>query len=116
MTKFPATAMMLGVAASNGARTPPILFKKGLCVDTKEYPKVMEQVKLWLESTFTEGNYVWQQDGVPCHNSKKSQDWCFWPKEPSSPTSIPLTSGCRAPWRARHAQPPMHWWQASRPL
>ena len=68
-TKFPATAMMLGVIASNSARKPPIWFKKGLCITMKEYLKVMEQVKLWLEATFTEVNYEWQQDSELCHNS-----------------------------------------------
>ena len=45
------------------------------------------------------GDYIFQQDGTPAHNAKKTQDWlrennpAFWGKEvwpPSSPDCNPL--------------------------
>jgi len=53
----------------------------------------------WLKANFTEGNYVWTQDGAPCHTAKKMLQFCrsnfadLWPVDlwpPSSPDHNPL--------------------------
>ena len=53
----------------------------------------------WIKANFDEDDYiVFQQDGAPCHTSKRTQAWLtenlnFWSKElwpPSSPDLNPL--------------------------
>ena len=57
-TKYPASAMMLGVVGSDGKRMPPFWFPKGLRVGTKEYLEVMEgTVKPWLDANYPDNNY-----------------------------------------------------------
>ena len=102
-TKHPASAMMLGVVASDGKRMPPFWFPKGLRVGAKEYLEVMETVvKPWLDDAYPEGNYCFQQDSAPGHKAKVVQEWCkahladFWPSSfwpPSSPDVAPLDFG-----------------------
>ena len=99
-TKHPASAMMLGVVASDGNRMPPHWFDKGLKINTEAYLNVMESVvKPWIDATYPDGGYVWQQDSAPSHRSRTVQDWCknnleqswpwtIWP--PSSPDLSPL--------------------------
>lgn len=102
-TKHPASAMMLGIIASDGQKMPPFWFPKGLRVGTKEYLKVMQTVvKPWLDKTYPDSNYCWQQDSAPGHKAKVVQEWCkanladfwqsnFWP--PLSPDCAPLDYG-----------------------
>ncbi len=102
-TKHPASAMMLGVVASDGNRMPPFWFPRGLRVGAKEYLEVLKTVvKPWLDQQYPEGNYCWQQDGAPGHKAKVVQQWCqdnlasFWPSNfwpPSSPDAAPLDYG-----------------------
>ncbi|QQP55180.1 Transposable element tcb2 transposase, partial [Caligus rogercresseyi] len=102
-TKHPASAMMLGVVSSDGNRMPPFWFPKGLKIGAKEYLEVMQNVvKPWLDATYPEGNYVFQQDSAPGHKAKITQKWCeenlaaFWPWSmwpPSSPDCNPLDYG-----------------------
>jgi len=102
-TKHPASAMMLGVVASDGRRMPPFWFPKGLRVGSKEYLDVLKSaVKPWLDANYPDGNYVWQQDGAPGHKAIVAQNWCkehlaqFWPSDwwpPSSPDLSPLDYG-----------------------
>ena len=102
-TKHPQSAMMLGVVASNGKKMPPFWFPRGLKVGAKEYLEVMATVvKPWLDATYPDGNYCWQQDGAPGHKAKIVQKWCsehladFWPSNfwpPSSPDAAPLDYG-----------------------
>ncbi|QQP40167.1 Uncharacterized protein FKW44_014133 [Caligus rogercresseyi] len=54
---------MLVVVASDGKSMPPFWFPAGLKVGTNEYLDVLKTVvKPWLDSTYPEGNYVFQQD------------------------------------------------------
>ena len=99
-TKHPASAMMLGIVASDGSRMPPYWFEKGLRVGAMAYLEVMKEVvKPWLDATFPDGNYVWQQDSAPGHKAKITKKWCkdelarYWPAAmwpPSSPDCAPL--------------------------
>ncbi len=101
--KHPASAMMLGVVASDGKKMKPFWFEKGLKVNTEVYLDVLKTVvKPWLDENYPDGNYVWQQDSAPSHKSKIVQKWCeenlaaFWPWSmwpPSSPDLSPLDYG-----------------------
>jgi inhibitor of nuclear factor kappa-B kinase subunit alpha len=99
-TKHPASVMVLGVICSDGRKPPPIFIPEGLKVNTEAYLNLLETELLpWLKKTYPEGNYVFQQDGAPCHTSQRTQEWLgknfanFWPKDfwpPSSPDLNPL--------------------------
>jgi hypothetical protein len=99
-TKFPANVMVLGVVSNGGDVMPPHIFPKGLRVNTEEYLDVMKTVvKPWMDQIAGNRHYVFQQDGAPAHNSKKTQDLLrenlpeVWEKEvwpPSSPDCNPL--------------------------
>ncbi len=102
--KHPASAMMLGVICSDGKRMSPFWFPKGLRMGAKEYLEVMKNtVKPWLDTTYPDSNYCWQQDGAPGHKAKVGvQQWCqdnladFWPANfwpPSSPDAAPIDYG-----------------------
>ena len=99
-TKHPQSVMVLGVVASDGKKMPPYFFPEGLKINTDVYYRVLRYTVLpWLKANYPEGNYVWQQDGAPAHNSAKCQKFCeenfahFWDKSmwpPSSPDCNPL--------------------------
>ena len=99
-TKFPATVMVLGVVSNKGDVMPPHVFEAGLKVNTEVYLDVMNNVvKPWRDEVACGRPYIWQKDGAPAYNSKRTQDWCrenlpfFWEKEiwpPSSPDCNPL--------------------------
>ncbi|QQP48937.1 Transposable element tcb2 transposase [Caligus rogercresseyi] len=93
--QHPASAMMLGDAS--------ILVSQGAEDGAKEYLEVMQNVvKPWLDATYPEGNYVFQQDSAPGHKAKITQKWieenlaAFWPGSmwpPSSSDCNPLDYG-----------------------
>lgn len=99
-TKHPQSCMVLGVVTSDGKKMPLHFFPEGLKVGAQVYYKVLRyKILPWLRSNYPEGNYVWQQDGAPAHNSALCQDFCknhfahFWDKSmwpPSSPDCNPL--------------------------
>jgi len=99
-TKHPAQIMVLGVVASDGKKMPPYFFQPGEKVGADAYYKVLRyHVLPWLKTHYPAGNYVWTQDGAPCHTAKKVQQFCktnfadFWPADfwpPSSPDLNPL--------------------------
>ncbi len=78
----------------------PIFVSADIKVNSNEYIRLLDTELLpWLNKTFPGGNYVFQQDGAPCHTSQKIQEWLaanfasFWPKDiwpPSSPDLSPL--------------------------
>ncbi len=98
--KHPASAMMMGVITSDGKKMPPLWFPQGLKINKEVYINAMETVvKPWINATYPNGGYVWQQDSAPAHMSKKCQKWCkanlaaFWPWTmwpPSSPDLSPM--------------------------
>ncbi len=86
-SKHPASAMMLGVVASEGKKMPPYWFPKGLRISTEEYLDIMKNVvKSCLDANYPNGGYVWQQDSAPSHKSKK--------KYKNGVTKIWQDSGC----------------------
>jgi hypothetical protein len=74
-TKFPANVIVLGVI-SNYDVMPLHIFPKGLRVNTDEYLHLMIKtvVKPWMDQIARNRHYIFQQDGAPTHNSKKTQD------------------------------------------
>jgi transposase len=100
-TKHPASIMMFGLVASDGKKMPPFFFPVGTKINSDVYVDLLKTVvKPWIKKTYSlGGNYVLQQDGAPCHTSRKTQQWLidnqikFWPKEiwpPNSPDLNPL--------------------------
>ncbi|QQP39380.1 Uncharacterized protein FKW44_020251 [Caligus rogercresseyi] len=56
---------------------PPYWLPKGLQVGAKEYLEVIRDIaKPWMDATYPDGNYCWQQDGVPGHTAKSVQQLC----------------------------------------
>ncbi len=75
-TRFPANVMVLGIVSNEGDVMPPHIIPKGLRVNTEEYLDVIKTVvKPWMDQIAGHRHYVFQQDGVPTHNSKKMQEW-----------------------------------------
>ncbi len=56
---------------------PPYWFPQGLKINRKGYVNVLQTVvKPWLDATYPNGRYMWQQDSAPAHISKLVQRWC----------------------------------------
>lgn len=70
-------------------------FELGEKIGTEEYYRVLRyHVLLFLRANYPDGAYCFMQDGAPCHDAKKNQDFCaknfadVWPKDvwpPSCP-------------------------------
>ena len=99
-TKHPASAMMLGVVASNGEKMLSLWFKGGYRLTGADYREIMTtKVLSWIRKIIKNDNYqyVFQQNGAPAHVSKVVQDWMssnmtFWPKDFWHPQSPYLNS------------------------
>ena len=75
-TKFLATVMVFGVVSSEGHIMPPHIFEVGLKVNTKVYLDVLKSVVIpWCNQVAGGRPWVWQQDSVLAHKSKKIQGW-----------------------------------------
>ena len=91
---------MLGIVCSDGKALPSIWIKGNL--NGKQYKQILgRKVFPALNSTYGHGQWVWQQDGAPCHTSNDVQKYLmsklvsegFWPKDfwpPSLPNLNPL--------------------------
>ncbi len=77
INQYLASAIMLGIVASSSRRMPPYWFLKGLKIGAKEYLDIMKTVvKPWLDATYPDGNYCWQQDSALGHKAIVTQKWC----------------------------------------
>ena len=90
---------MLGVIASDGQVMPPLWIDTGTKVDTAVYIGNLKKVKEWLDETYGDRPYVFQQDEAPSHLSEETQAWLdqnfpqYWPGDmwpPYSPDCNPL--------------------------
>lgn len=97
-TKHPASVMVFGLVSSDGKKMPPVFVPSGVRINTEVYIDILAQkVKPWIEANYPDGTYVFQQDGAPCHTSRKTQEWldtnlaAFWSKDMSPPQSPDLT-------------------------
>jgi len=100
-TKHPSQVMMFGLVSSDGKKMDPVFLDSGLRLDSKLYiEKVLQPYVLpWIQANYPDPEeYVFMQDGAPCHTSNMTQKWLkehlkFWPKDvwpPSSPDLNPL--------------------------
>ena len=99
-TKFPASAMMLGVVGSDGKAFPPYWVDGTM--DAAKYKKFLAyKVFPALDATYGCDGWIWTQDGAPAHTSKAIQSYLvrrlgsrgFWSKTewpPNSPNLNPL--------------------------
>ena len=71
-TKFPAMVMVFGVVSSEGHIMSPHIFEVSLKVNTKVYLDVLKSVVIpWCNQVAGGIPWVWQQDSVPAHKSKR---------------------------------------------
>lgn len=99
--KHPRQVMMFGLVSSDGKKMSPVFLDSGLRLDSKLYIDrvLVSHVLPWIQKNYPDPReYIFMQDGAPCHTSKITQKWLeehlnFWPKEvwpPSSPDLNPL--------------------------
>jgi Asp-tRNA(Asn)/Glu-tRNA(Gln) amidotransferase C subunit len=75
-TKHPASTMMFGLVSSDGKKMPPVFIPAGVKVNTDVYIGILQKHVLpWTKREYPDGEFIWQQDGAPCHTSKRSQEW-----------------------------------------
>ena len=125
-SKHPIHIMMFKVVTSNGDVMPSFIFPHALRLNTEAYIKCLKEVVFWIKRMDAGRPYVWQQDPVPCHTSRRTQSWLsenfcnhITPNTwlPNSPDDNPLdyyvldtveTNKRRTKLRAI---PKMNWWQ-----
>ena len=80
--------MMLGVVGSDGQRCPPIFVAVGERLNAAAYQALLHQyVVPWLKRAYRGGQYVFQQDGAPCHTALSTRHFLevemadCWPPE-----------------------------------
>lgn len=98
--KAPAKVMVLGVVGSDGQKCPIIFVDAGEKVNADVYCRLLaKHVVPWLQKTYPNGNYVFQQDGAPAHTARSTQRFLeenmasYWPPTvwpPYSPDLNPL--------------------------
>ena len=98
--KNPGKVMMLGVLGSDGQKCPAIFVAAGERLDAAAYQDLLRRhVVPWLQRAYPDGNYVFQQDGAPCHTANSTKQFLeenmenywppsFWP--PYSPDLNPM--------------------------
>ncbi len=99
-SKAPAKKMVLGVVASDGKKCLIIFVPDGEKVTVDSYQALLcRHVIPWPSAAYLEGDYVFQQDGLPTHTANSTQkflesnmaaQWSkmVWP--PYSPDINPL--------------------------
>jgi hypothetical protein len=66
--------MVLGVVASDSKKCPIIFVPDGKKVSADSYQALLHRNMMpWLSDTYPQGNYVFQQDGVPEHTVNSMQ-------------------------------------------
>ena len=116
-TKHPSQVMVYGLVASDGKKMPLVFMESGEKLNAKWYIELLKQhVKPWVEVNYgPDANYVFTQDGAPCHTANVTQDWLsshlknFWAKDmwpPNSPDINPLDFSIRANLQAEACSKP----------
>lgn len=98
--KNPGKVMMLGVVGSDGQKCPAVFVAAGERLDAAAYQDLLRRhVVPWLKRAYPDGNYVFQQDGAPCHTANSTQQFLeenmanYWPPTlwpPYSPDLNPM--------------------------
>ena len=69
-TKFPASAMMLGVVASNGEKMQPVWCDVGYRLTAAAYKDILASRLLpWVKKVTKDTDYIFQQDGGHEHTA-----------------------------------------------
>lgn len=98
-TKHPAQVMMLGVVREDGGKCPPIFVPRGETLNAEGYIKLLKKVKLWADSRYGKGGYIFTQDGARPHTAQLTTNWLeanmpgYWGPDkwpPNSPHINPL--------------------------
>ncbi len=99
-SKAPLKQMVLGVIGSDGQKCPIVFVSAGEHVNADVYQDLLRKhVVPWIQRTYPDGNYVFQQDSAPAHTAKTTQEFLretmaeFWtPADwpPYSPDLNPL--------------------------
>jgi transposase len=100
-TKHPQSVMCFGLVASDGKKMDPFFWPAGTKINADAYIEVLQNhVKPWIDANYgPDENWVFMQDGAPCHTARKTYKWMdtnnikYWPKEywpPNSPDLNPL--------------------------
>ncbi len=75
-SKAPAKVMVLGIVARDGKKCPIIFVPDGEKVTADSYQVLLHRhVIPWLSATYSEGSYVFQQDGAPAHTANSTQQF-----------------------------------------
>jgi hypothetical protein len=68
--------MVLGVIGSNGQKCPIVFVSAGERVNADVYQDLLRKhVVPWIQRTYPDGNYVFQQDSVPAHTARTTQEF-----------------------------------------
>jgi hypothetical protein len=67
-SKAPSMQMVLGVVGSSGQKCPIVFVGTGKEVYVDVYQDLLRQHMVpWVQRTYPDGNYVFQQDSAPAH-------------------------------------------------
>ncbi len=96
----PASVMVWAGVMSDGKKLPLIFIDMGVKINRWKYKSMLEDVVApWLQETYPDSPYVFQQDGALAHTSRivqafrKENFHTFWTKDmwpPSSPDLNPM--------------------------
>ena len=96
-TEHPVSLHVLLVVSSHGDIMPPFFFDKGQMITKEVYLEVLRNMmKPWMVGVADRSPYIFQQDGMPAHNSRIVQRWredelhAFWSKDLWPPYSSDL--------------------------
>ena len=98
-TKYPASAMMLGVMVSNREKMPPNWFDISYRLTAAAYKAILaSRILPCMKKVTKDTDYIFQQGSGPAHTANSVQEWLktnmnfckkdFWP--PQSPDLNPL--------------------------
>ena len=72
-TKHPFHSMVFGAITSGDDIMPPFIFPHNHGLNIEDNIKCLEEVELlWIERMAAWRSYIWQQDSVPHHTSRKT--------------------------------------------
>jgi hypothetical protein len=96
-SKAPLKQMVLGVIGSDGQKCPIVFVSAGERVNTDVYQDLLQKhVVPWIKRTYSDGNYVFQQDSAPAHTARTTQQFLrenmveFWIPVDWQPYSLDL--------------------------
>ncbi len=75
-SKAPSMQMVLGAVGSSGQKCPIVFVGTGKEVYVDVYQDLLGQhVVPWVQRTYPDGNYVFQQDSAPAHIARTTHEF-----------------------------------------